>query len=490
MNTSVTHIPFQPTTPNPKPTSNSQFPCAVVSFDLLRFGIKRRGRNECGEMELIRRKLSSSNSSRGCLGVCSSSKEGSRKVEVESVNGGGKDVFDAAAAEARVKPDHLIIMVNGIIGSSADWRYAGEQFVKNLPDKVVVHRSKCNPSRLTFDGVDRMGERLAEEVMDVIRRWHGVSKISFVAHSLGGLVARYAIGRLYQLSAKSSDISAPHDERLCVATIAGLEPMNFVTFATPHLGSRGHKQLPILCGLPFLEKSASQTAHWIAGRSGKHLFLTDNDDGRPPLLLRMVNDTDGHHFMSALRSFKRRVAYANANYDHVVGWRTSSIRRPDELPKQTHCVILPFILLQSNLLVNNVKYPHIVHIERGTTKDGSGQASSAVATQVIDLEEEMIRGLNQVCWERVDVSFHKSRQRYVAHNTIQVSLPLSDSYISIIMILNAIFTFKRKMFGFVLFSSSNLFLLRGTNVILQVKSYWLNSDGADVVQHMIDNFLL
>uniref|UniRef100_M1CMJ3 Serine esterase family protein n=2 Tax=Solanum TaxID=4107 RepID=M1CMJ3_SOLTU len=59
-----------------------------------------------------------------------------------------------------------------------------------------------------------------------------------------------------------------------------------------------------------------------------------------------------------------------------------------------------------------------------------------------DLEEEMIEGLTQVPWERIDVSFHESRQRYVAHNTIQV------------------------------------------------KTYWLNSDGADVIEHMIDNFLL
>lgn len=36
-------------------------------------------------------------------------------------------------------------------------------------------------------------------------------------------------------------------------------------------------------------------------------------------------------------------------------------------------------------------------------------------------EEEMIRGLTQVAWERVDVSFHESKQRYIAHNTIQVS---------------------------------------------------------------------
>lgn len=36
--------------------------------------------------------------------------------------------------------------------------------------------------------------------------------------------------------------------------------------------------------------------------------------------------------------------------------------------------------------------------------------------------EEMLHGLGQLSWERVDVSFHNSKQRYVAHNTIQVSL--------------------------------------------------------------------
>ncbi|KAM7472814.1 hypothetical protein LguiA_010997 [Lonicera macranthoides] len=285
-----------------------------------------------------------------------------------------------------------------------------------------------------------MGERLAEEVADVIRCWPDVNKISFVAHSLGGLVARYAIGRLYGNILVSSGptgnfSSKEHMNNLAQCQqhyedrIAGLEPMNFITFATPHLGSRGNKQLPFLCGLPFLERSASQTAHWLVGRSGKHLFLTDNDDGRPPLLLEMVNDSKDLKFMSALRSFKRRTAYANASYDHVVGWRTSSIRRQHELPK-------------AQLLVKDEKYPHIVHIERETAEDIQKKSSSLVQTQVIDLEEEMIRGLTQVPWERVDVSFRRSRQRYAAHSTIQV------------------------------------------------KTYWLNSDGADVVLHMIDNFLI
>lgn len=63
-------------------------------------------------------------------------------------------------------------------------------------------------------------------------------------------------------------------------------------------------QLPFLCGLPFLERRASQAAHFIVGRSGKHLFLTDKDDGRPPLLLRMVNDSDDLKFMLVLISRK------------------------------------------------------------------------------------------------------------------------------------------------------------------------------------------
>ncbi|XP_043711243.1 uncharacterized protein LOC122660129 [Telopea speciosissima] len=364
-----------------------------------------------------------------------------QKVELESVRG-GEDVWDAASVEPKLFPEHLVIMVNGIIGSAEDWRYAAEQFVKRLPDKVIVHRSECNYSRLTFDGVDLMGERLADEVCSVVRRRPGVRKISFVAHSLGGLVARYAIGRLYKpfperessvlagngSSEEHSSYSVQSLEQSLEGRIAGLEPMNFITCATPHLGSRGHKQLPFLCGLPFLEKRASQTAHWIVGRTGKHLFLTDNDDGMP-LLLQMVNDCPDLKFMSALRSFKRRVAYANANYDHMVGWRTSSIRRQHELPK-------------SNLLVKHEKYPHIVYIEGDTATDMNRRSSSRVGDETVDMEEEMIRGLTQVAWERVDVSFQKSRQRYIAHSTIQV------------------------------------------------KSYWLCSDGVDVVFHLIDNFLL
>ncbi|XP_052887602.1 uncharacterized protein LOC108464816 isoform X5 [Gossypium arboreum] len=292
---------------------------------------------------------------RSMAGGCFKSKETQPELRIKvEEDSGGQDFFDPDAMASKFSPEHLVIMVNGLIGSAADWRFAAEKFVAKLPDKVIVHRSECNYSKLTFDGVDMMGERLAQEVLDVVKRRPEVRKISFVAHSLGGLVARYAIGRLYENSTKLgqsgpfvSTLTGEHTnssmqdlQQHSEDRIAGLEPMNFITFATPHLGSRGHKQLPLLCGLPFLEKRASQTAHFVVGRSGKHLFLTDNDEGKPPLLLRMVDDGDDLKFISALHAFKRRVAYANANYDHMVGWRTSSIRRQNELPKMRNIHML------------------------------------------------------------------------------------------------------------------------------------------------------
>ena len=55
-------------------------------------------------------------------------------------------------------------------------------------------------------------------------------------------------------------------------------------------------QVPVFCGLYSLERVASRTS-WFLGKTGKHLFLTDNDDGKPPLLLRMASDCENLKFM-------------------------------------------------------------------------------------------------------------------------------------------------------------------------------------------------
>lgn len=58
-------------------------------------------------------------------------------------------------------------------------------------------------------------------------------------------MARFAIGRLYRAPQNENylDSTANTCEDGLRGSIAGLGPMNFVTVATPHLGSRGNKQV-------------------------------------------------------------------------------------------------------------------------------------------------------------------------------------------------------------------------------------------------------
>ncbi|XP_019174516.1 PREDICTED: uncharacterized protein LOC109170039 [Ipomoea nil] len=361
-------------------------------------------------------------------------------VERSAGDGG----FQVEATEKDKKSTHLVVMVNGIIGSAENWKFPAKQFVKAYPQDVIVHCSESNSATLTFDGVDVMGKRLAEEVTSVIQRYPNLQKISFIGHSLGGLISRYAIATLYgkgcaekpskengdcELNESNNDL---HSEDLLKGKIAGLEPVNFITIATPHLGSRGHKQVPAFCGLYSLENVISR-ASGILGRTGRHLFLTDSDNGKPPLLLQMASDSEDLPFISALESFRRRVAYANIHFDHIVGWSTSSIRPRNELPKRKN-------------LKRVEKYPHIVNLEpvikTPTTQEQGSEKTKSRAHKASCMEEAMIKGLTKLSWERIDVSFRGSKQRYFAHNTIQV------------------------------------------------QKYCINSDGADVIQHMIDNFVL
>ncbi|KAJ3692613.1 hypothetical protein LUZ60_011708 [Juncus effusus] len=353
------------------------------------------------------------------------------RTTAESLRGGGGEMevmMSSSALDGDSAPDHLVVMVHGILGSTADWQYAANEFIKQLPDKVIVHCSERNMYRLTLNGVDVMGERLAEEVLEVIGERPEITKISFVAHSVGGLVARYAIAKLF---------------RVQKGNICGLKPMNFIAVATPHLGSRGNKQVPFLYGFVTMEKVACRVIHWIFGKTGRHLYLTDseiqenqenqdqenNNKKNIPLLYKMVTDSPDLPFISALRAFERRVVYANVDYDQVVGWRTSSIRKINELPKWEDCI--------------NEKYPHIVHEEFCEASNDNFFDNLDSTDDFEMLEEKMVEGLRTVSWEKVDVSFHTTRQ------------------------LIRVFTHS----------------------IIQVKFSFMH-EGADVIQHLIDHFLI
>ncbi|KAK4421168.1 putative lipase ROG1 [Sesamum alatum] len=167
------------------------------------------------------------------------------------------------------KPDHLLVLVHGILASPSDWTYFEAELKRRLGKKFLIYASSCNTYTKTFTGIDGAGKRLADEVMQVVKRTESLKKISFLAHSLGGLFARYAVAVLYTpnvSSYQSDDLAGSPATKFKTlyssnkGLIAGLEAINFITLATPHLGVRGNKQLPFLLGVPFLEKLAAPLA--------------------------------------------------------------------------------------------------------------------------------------------------------------------------------------------------------------------------------------
>lgn len=67
-------------------------------------------------------------------------------------------------------------------------------------DNLYLLLAKRNSGSFTYDGIERGGERVCFEIEDEIekiRKEGGkITKLSIVGYSLGGLVARYAIGLL------------------------------------------------------------------------------------------------------------------------------------------------------------------------------------------------------------------------------------------------------------------------------------------------------
>lgn len=334
-------------------------------------------------------------------------------------------------SDVEPEPDHLLILVHGILAKPGDWNFVKRKLKKRLGCKFLIHASAVNSFLNTLGGVDYAGLRLASEVQQIVEKVPSLKRISFVAHSLGGLFARYAVAMMY----------TPKDEDMCILKdlesrgdehpvfrrrrepkIAGLEAVNFITLASPHLGVRGKQQLPFLFGVSVLEKLAAPIAPFVVGRTGKQLFLTDGKASDPPLLLRMASDCPEGLFISALRAFKSRVVYANVSYDHLVGWRTSSIRRECELSRP------PRASMDGYKHVVNVTYSPAVDSDAPSFQQESAQGKAAAqispsskkAAAYHDmLEEEMVRGLQQVSWRKVDVSFHAALWPFnlMAHNS-------------------------------------------------------------------------
>lgn len=63
------------------------------------------------------------------------------------------------------------------------------------PEELYLLLAKRNTGSFTYDGIEKGGERVCAEIEEEMRN-RKFTKLSIVGYSLGGLVARYAVGLL------------------------------------------------------------------------------------------------------------------------------------------------------------------------------------------------------------------------------------------------------------------------------------------------------
>ncbi|CAG8032366.1 unnamed protein product [Penicillium olsonii] len=218
--------------------------------------------------------------------------------------------------------EHLCVLVHGLWGKPAHLDYVASALKDTFQDNVHILCPKANTGNYTYDGIELGGERLVHEVEETLEslaeRGQKITKISIVGYSLGGLLARYAIGLLEARG-----------------LLDKLQPMNFTTFATPHVGVRAPLK-------GWKDSVFNVLGARTISQSGRQMFLIDTfrDTGRP--LLSVLADPESI-FIKGLKKFQRKSIYANLVNDRSVPFYTSAILKVD-----------PFVDL-TNVNINYVK---------------------------------------------------------------------------------------------------------------------------------------
>lgn len=200
------------------------------------------------------------------------------------------------------RPIHLVILTHGLHSTaSADLMYLKEQIdTVGKNDNICVKAYFGNLGK-TERGIKYLGSRVAEYIIDLVTTNSmfmddKVAKISFVGHSLGGLVQTFAIAYLHTNFLWFFD---------------KITPINFITIALPLLGVGNEN--PVYVNLAL---NAG-----VVGKTGQDLGLKQVEYDNKPLLLLLP----GGPTHQILKRFVRRTVYANAINDGIVPLRTLAL---------------------------------------------------------------------------------------------------------------------------------------------------------------------
>ncbi|CAK7567393.1 MAG: hypothetical protein SEPTF4163_005357 [Sporothrix epigloea] len=258
----------------------------------------------------------------------------------------GNTSEEFAAAEDEADEDDEEVIVRGYSGNATRTergiKYLGKRLaryvlsmtypdqpylpsVKKVAEKTAVALHGGNPANVA-DGKAHTSHKNStiQNVPTESLRQYKYTKISFVAHSLGGPVQTYAVAYIQKHSPKFFDL---------------IEPINFIAMASPFLGLNHENPLYVKFALDF----------GLVGRTGQDLGLTwraptiarsgwsslvgnlgenahkkvlgePQPESKP--LLRILPTGPAH---TALKKFRNRTVYSNVVNDGIVPLRTSCL---------------------------------------------------------------------------------------------------------------------------------------------------------------------
>lgn len=265
--------------------------------------------------------------------------EEAKDTSTAPLSGGQEDV----PSEDDEDDDEEDVIVRGfdgnVIKTERGIQYLGKRLAKYvlrltypdqpfLPVKRSVSQKLTSPFSPTKDNPDEgipahHGSTVQRPPAQKTKRGYRYTSISFIGHSLGGLVQTYAIAYIYKHSPQFFE---------------KIKPINFITMASPMLGLSNENPMYVKFALDF----------GLVGRTGQDLGLTwraptlarsgwaamgsvfggqstnqqePNDPGAKPLL--RILPTGPAHLV--LRMFRNRTLYSNVVNDGIVPLRTSCL---------------------------------------------------------------------------------------------------------------------------------------------------------------------
>jgi hypothetical protein len=197
---------------------------------------------------------------------------------------------------------HLVVVAHGMWGKAQHTSFIVEEITRLYPAAFVCMNSVSNEQLLSYDGIQRCGERLAAEVNRFVDgHTAAVKRVSFVGYSAGGLFVRFAVGVL-------------HAEGF----FDRVAPMHLITIATPHTG-----QPVAIKKIPW-RRLRRTLADIYGGQTMKEILMCDQGDTCRLPMLQLLS-SPGTPFYDALSRFAQLSCYANVHNDRTVPYETAAL---------------------------------------------------------------------------------------------------------------------------------------------------------------------